>query len=87
MEKTYKVVFVYPDGHVEEINEHFNNGHDALEYGNNLVAQVLNTEGVYHRSSYDDNEFGFKGPKQPHFMILEIYNNKYKMVYDSQYAE
>ena len=82
MSKHYKVVFVYPDGHIEEINDQFKTGKDALEYGNNLLAQVKNTEGVFHRGDYD-NEFGFNEKKEAHFMIVEMNGKKYRLVYDS----
>lgn len=83
MAKFYKVVFVYPDGHIEEIDDHFEKGKDALEYGRNMLGQVINTEGVFHRGSYEDDEFGFKQKQDPHFMIVEIDGKKYHLVYDS----
>lgn len=83
MEKYYKVVFVYPDGHIEEIDDQFVEGKDALEAGNSLLNQVLNTEGQFHKDSYED-QFGFKERKEPHFMIVEISRKKYRLVYDSK---
>ena len=83
MEKYYKVVFVYPDGHIEEIEETFSTGTEALEYGNSLIAQVENTEGVF-RGSDDDDEFGFKEKIDPYYMILEVKGKKYRLVYDSR---
>ena len=83
MEKYYKVVFVYPDGHIEEIQDQFQNGRDALDYGNNLIAQVKNTEGVFHRASYELDEFGFEKKQEAHFMIVEMNGKKYRLVYDS----
>ena len=83
MEKYYKVVFVYPDGHIEEIEEQFKTGAEALEYGNGLIAQVNNTEGVF-RGSDDDDEFGFKEKIDPYYMILEIKGKKYRLVFDSR---
>ena len=82
MSKLYKLVFVYPDGHIEEVENLFNNGKDALEYGNNLLGQVVNTEGVFHPSG--ENEFGFKKKIDPYFMIIEINGKKYHLVYDSR---
>ena len=82
MEKLYKVVFVYPDGHVEEIQELFKAGKDALEYGNSLLNQVRHTEGVINRRPigdiFDENE-----TIDPYFMIAEIKGKKVRVVYDS----
>ena len=83
MEKYYKVVFVYPDGHIEEIEEMFRTGTEALEYGNGLIAQVHNTEGVF-RGAEEDDEFGFKEKIDPYYMILEIKGKRYRLVYDSR---
>ena len=58
MEKVYKVVFVYPDGHIEEVEETFNEGSDAVEYGNNLLNQVLHTE-IYKNPFDEDPSFPF----------------------------
>lgn len=83
MEKIYKVVFVYPDGHIEEIEDVFKNGKEALEYGNNLLVQVRNTEGVFSRREIDDI-FKQKESIKPHFMIIEIVGKKYHLVYESK---
>ena len=86
MEKNYKVVFVYPDGHLEEIQDLFKTGREALDYGNNLLAQVNSTEKFLHRSSFDEDDiFGNKEPIDPYFMIIEFGDNKkYSLVYDSR---
>ena len=76
MEKTYRVVITYPDGHIEEVQEHFKNGADALEYGNSILAQIPNTE--RYRSPFDDDK------KEASFVIVEVYNNKQKIVYTSK---
>ena len=57
MEKRYKVVFVYPDGHIEEVDDIFTNGRDALEYGNNLLGQVINTEKIFAHPHVDEDDF------------------------------
>lgn len=77
MEKIYKVVFVYPDGHIEEIEEAFNEGRDALEYGNNLLNQVLHTE--QYKNPFEDNK------QDPYFMIVEVNGKKMKMVFESKH--
>ena len=84
MTKYYKVVFVYPDGHIEEIQDQFQNGRDALDYGNNLLAQVKNTEGVLQRGQNDFDEFDFREKKEASFMIVEMNGKKYRLVYDSK---
>ena len=83
MEKTYKLVFVYPDGHIEEIDALFTNGRDALEYGNSLLGQVNGTEQVYGHSNESDDFFK-KEPIDPYFMIVEFGSKKYHLVYDSR---
>lgn len=83
MEKQYRVVFVYPDGHIEEIDELFNKGADALEYGNNMLAQIAHTE-KFHADPIDDDFF--KREKiEPYFMIVEINGKKYRLVFDSRF--
>lgn len=84
MTKYYKVIFVYPDGHLEEVDDQFNSGKDALEYGNNLFVQVKNTEGVFQRGDFSDDDLGFKEKIEPHFMIIEITGKKYRLVFDSR---
>ena len=84
MEKYYKLVFVYPDGHLEEIEETFNTEAEAAEYGENLTIQVENTEGN-HRGSDEKDEFGFKKKKiKPYYMILLIEGKDYRLVRDSR---
>lgn len=84
MDKYYRVVFVYPDGHIEEIEENFTAGRDALDYGNNLIIQVQNTEGVFRGVSADDEDFGMKEKIDPYFMIIEVNGKKRRLVYDSR---
>ena len=74
-EKYYKVVFVYPDGHIEEIEDNFNDGIEAKEYGNNLLAQVANTEQFY--GGMDEEKHN------PYFMIVEVKGKKLKLVFES----
>ena len=75
MEKYYKVVFVYPDSHIEEIEQLFKEGKEAIEYGNSLIAQVINTE-QFHSSVGEKID--------PYFMIIEIKGKKYNLVFDSR---
>lgn len=83
MSKYYKVIFVYPDGHIEEIQDQFETGRDALDYGNNLLNQVKNTEDVFQKSSFEQDDLGFKEKGKPHFMIVEMNGKKYRLVFDS----
>ena len=83
MDKVYRVVFVYPDGHIEEIEELFHSGKDALEYGNSLLAQVHGTESVINRRANLDI-FDERESIEPYFMIVELNGKKYRMVYDSR---
>ena len=83
MEKTYKLIFIYPDGHIEEVDEIFTVGKDALEYGNSLLAQVQNTEGVINRGVARDI-FDEVKKIEPYFMIIEIKGKKQHLVYDSK---
>ena len=88
MEKAYRLIFVYPDGHIEEINQLFSKGQDALELGNSMLVQVRNTENIKgHRQPSGMDEFGFREDVEPYFMIVEIHNNKYHLVYESRYAK
>ena len=84
MEKRYKLVFVYPDGHIEEIDDTFAKGKDALEYGNTLLGQVMHTEKFHDRKPVDIDDFFDKKPIDPYFMIVELGNKKYHLVYDSR---
>lgn len=76
MEKYYRVVFVYPDGHLEDIEDTFKSGADALECGNTIMAQISSTE--QYRSKYSEDK------KDPYFMIVEIKGKKRTIVYDNR---
>ena len=84
MEKRYRLVFVYPDRHIEEIDVWFSNGREALDYGNNLLGQVYNTEKFRDTSPSGFDDFFEKKPIDPYFMIVEVHNKKRRMVYDSR---
>ena len=83
MDKYYKVQISYPNGKVEVIEEDFEKGADALEYGNSLLAQVHGTESVINRRANLDI-FDERESIEPYFMIVEINGKKYRMVYDSR---
>ena len=85
MEKRFRLVFVYPDGHIEEINQVFNTGREAMDYGNSLIAQVASTEGMRSNKAYlDEDGFMSKEPIEPYYMIVELYKKKMTLVYDSR---
>lgn len=75
-EKYYRVIFVYPDGHIEDIDDTFKTGSEALEYGNQIMGQISSTE--QYRSKYSEDK------KDPYFMIVEIKDKKRSLVYDNR---
>ena len=81
--KLYKLVFVYPDGHMEEDFDQFTSEEKALEYGEDLLGQVLNTEGVLRPN--DNSEFGFSKKHKPYFMIYELEDEESRLVYESKH--
>lgn len=83
MDTIYKIVFVYPDGHLEDIEETFRTGAEALDYGQNLLGQVHNTEGVLNRRAISD-VFDEVKSIDPYFMIVKVNGKKYHLVYDSR---
>ena len=77
----YKVVFVYADGHIEEIDDTFSSEEKAIQYGEELLGQVKNTE-----SYLGSQERGlFKRKKKPYFMVIQISEGTYHMVYESKH--
>lgn len=76
MKRCLKVVFVYPDGHIEDIQEVFNNVDDAKAYGDRMVGMVYQTE-EFHGG------FGFR-KRKPYYMIVEIKEKERVMVFDSR---
>ena len=84
MNCTYKVVFFYPDRHIEEVDEAFFVAEKAIEYGQQLLAQVLNTEDYLGKHRDGDGIFHRKKVK-PSFMVIEIgEEKKYHVVFDSK---
>ena len=76
----YKLVFVYADGHIEEIDDTFSNEEKAIAYGDELLAQVGHTE------AYLGQEGGlFRKKRKPYFMVIEIGDVTYHMVYESEH--
>ncbi len=77
----YKVVFVYADGHIEEIDDSFFSEEKAISYGEELLGQVAGTE-----SYLGSQERGlFKKKRKPYFMVIQIGEGSYHMVYESEH--
>ena len=70
----YKLNFVYPDGHIEEIDEYFRDLEKAKNYGEQLMIQVANTE-QFHG--------GHKG--KPYFMVYEVADGQNSLVFESKH--
>ena len=83
--KSYKLVFAYPDGHIEEDFDQFMELEKAVAYGEDLLGQVVNTEGVFKPNGEDD--FGFRKKKQPYFMVYEIEDGNSKLVHESKHKK
>ena len=83
MEQIFKLVFVYPDGHIEEVEETFYDAEKAKEYGNSLLVQVQNTEEYFNHNQ--DDELGFGKKRNPYYMVVEVTDNKYSMVFESKH--
>ena len=79
--KSYKLVFAYPDGHIEEDFDQFMELEKAKEYGEDLLGQVLNTESVFKG---EDNDFGFSKKHKPYFMVYEVEGEESHLVYESK---
>ena len=75
MSVIYKVQMTYPNGRTEVIEDDFSNGKDALEYGNGMLAQIMQTE-QFHGGFSEDK-------KEASFCIIEVKGKKKKLVYDS----
>ena len=83
MDELYKVVFVYPDGHSEDICDTFKDKQAAFDYGNSLLVQVLNNE-RFHGGESDD-EFGLPEKMDPYFMIYQIVEGEDRLIFESKH--
>ena len=85
MTKKYKLIFTYPDGHVEEIAQAFDTEKQAIEYGNSLLAQVAHTEDLRSNKAYIDEGNLFKrDPIKPYFTIDELSKGESTPIFDSR---
>ena len=77
----YHVEVVFPDGHIEDINNHFTVLRDAVEFGNGMLAQIASNE---HLRARDIDIFDERESVDPYFMVVEVKGKKRKLVYDSR---
>ena len=82
MEKYFKLEFVYPDGHIEEIFDVFHSEEKAKEYGNSLLVQVQNTEGVKRPES---DSLSFKKKGKPYYMVYEYEGEEGRLIFESKH--
>ena len=75
--KTFAVIFTYPDGHTEEIEEIFSELKAAIAHGTNLLNQVRHTE-----ATKKAGVFGEKSG-EPSFAVVQVTDHKKKIVYTS----
>ena len=75
--KTFAVIFTYPDGHSEEIEEIFSDLKAAIEYGSSLLNQVRQTEEIKKEGMFGE-ESG-----EASFAVIELEEGKKKIVYTS----
>ena len=75
--KTFAIVFTYPDGHTEEIEELFSDLKEAIEYGSNLLNQVHQTEEVKKEGKFDEEK------SEANFAVVEIEDGNKKIIYAS----
>ena len=78
----YILSFTYPDGHVEELDERYETLDDAVEFGDNLFNQVMNTERFHRNENVDD--FGRPNEVEPYFIVIKIEDKSRKIVFSSR---
>ena len=76
--KQYTVLFTYPDGHSEKIEETFSSRGEAVEYGVNLLNQVRATETFKKEGLFSEGE-----SSEPFFVVYEVDEKGRKMVFNS----
>mgnify|MGYP007012478804 CR=1 FL=1 len=82
MAKTYKVIMVYPDSHLEELEDVFKSGEQAKAHGNKILAEIPATE--RYRRHEEEGEFSMRRKIKPYFMIHEFEGKAAKAVFDSR---
>jgi len=73
----YRVDVVFPDGHIEEINNHFTKAADAVEFGNGMLIQISNNERFHGGDAFEERH-------DPYFLVVEMDGKKRRLVYDSR---
>ena len=73
----YKITVSYPDGHMEELFEMFNDLNSAVEYGKEFLNQVRNTERFKNKQ--------YTEALEAYFFVSGLKDDSYVKVYDSRY--
>lgn len=76
MEAKYKILFAYPNGRVEEIDEDFPTREAAIDYGKSMLAQIPSME--EYRSPFEEEK------RKPGFSVVEKMAEESKIVYNSK---
>lgn len=79
----YLVTVSYPDGHVEDIFEEFQELKPAVQYGLDLLNQVRATE-QFKDPDYKEDEFGFAEAQEAYFYVTRVDDEGRKIVFDSR---
>ena len=76
MEAKYKILFAYPNGRVEEIDQDFPTCKAAVEYGKSMLAQIPGME--EYRSPFEEEK------RKPGFSVIEMDGKERKIVFNSK---
>ena len=76
MEAKYKILFAYPNGRVEEIDQDFQTREAAIDYGKSMLAQIPSME--EYRSPLEEEK------RKPGFSVIEKTAKESKIVYNSK---
>ena len=71
----YIVEFSFPDSHIEELDQAFEDLESAVRFGNGMLIQVKDTE-RFRR--FDEDK------RKPFFMVYEVCGGARKLVYQSK---
>ncbi len=81
MHAYYIVSVTYPNGKTEEIEDVYHTVEDAIEFGEQMLAQIPANAG-FHSKSHD--VFGDETYTQPYFLIKKVDGSTRTWVYDSR---
>ena len=76
MEAKYRILFAYPNGRVEEIDEDFPTKEAAIDYGKTMLSQIPSME--EYRSPFEEEK------RKPGFSVIEKTTEESKIVYNSK---